>query len=130
MTITPEATVMPDLSAMLTEATLPTVPDGVATYLASQLGYFSASNRNRRTITMSVEMAPFILANRPDLLVSLEGSDLATAVAKEFSHQVKEYASEHGLSCYPRRVACTVSFRFSKPSDKNGDDGDDASDES
>lgn len=120
-TTTQETSVTPDLSAMLNEATLPTVPEGVAKYLAEQLGYFSASNRNRRTITMSEQMAPFILANRPDLL-TLEGTELATAVAKEFSRQAKEYAQEHGLSCYPKRVACTVSFRFSKPTDKSEDD--------
>lgn len=117
-----ENTTTPDLSAMLTAATLPTVPDGVAKYLKDQLGYFSASNRNRRTIEMSEAMAPFILANRPDLLSDLEGTDLAVAVAKEFARQVKEYAQEHGLNCYPKRVACTVTFRFSKPSESDSDD--------
>ena len=105
------------LSAMLTAATLPTVPEGVATYLAEQLSYFAAKNTNRRTLTMTAQMAPFILANRPDSL-SLPESDLPEAVAKEFASQVKTYATEHGLSCYPKRVDSTVTFRFSTPTVK------------
>jgi hypothetical protein len=113
-----------DITALLDAATLPTVPEGVAKYCAQQLGYFSASNRNRRTITMSEPMAPWILANRPDLLDSLDGIELATAVAKEFSRQVKEYAEGHGLSCYPKRSGCTVTFRFTKPSESDSESDD------
>lgn len=111
-----------DLSAMLAEATLPDIAPGVATYCKEQLAFFAKSNRNRRTITMSAAMAPAILANRPDLVDSLEGSELATAVAKEFARQVKLYADEHGLNCYPKRSGATVSFRFSKPSDNDADE--------
>ncbi len=105
----------PDLSALLTAATLPAVPEGVAKWLSEQLTYFAAKNTNRRTLVMTAELAPFILANRPEAL-SLPVAEQGEAAAKEFASQVKTYAAEHGLSCYPKRVACTVTFRFSKPS--------------
>jgi len=52
----------PDLSALLTAATLPAVPEGVAKWLSEQLTYFAAKNTNRRTLVMTAELAPFILA--------------------------------------------------------------------
>jgi hypothetical protein len=115
---TPDTTpAMPDVSAMLAAATLPAIPEGVEKYLAEQIGYFAAKNTNRRTLTMTAELAPFILANRPDSL-SLPESEQVAAAAKEFANQVKTFASEHGLSCYPKRVASTVTFRMNKPSVK------------
>ena len=131
--VTPEARITPEasdteasvtldqarLAVLLKEATLPTVPDGVARYIAGELGYFSLKNSNVRTLNMSKPgLAPFILANRPELLSTLEGDELAVAVAKEFSRQIKEYASEHGLSSYPKRKGCSVTFRVCKATEK------------
>jgi hypothetical protein len=110
-----------DLFDLLTEATAPSVPDGVARYLASQLGFFSASNRNRRSVTMTDALVPGILVNRPDDLAK-PADERPVLAAKEFCYQVKTYATEHGFKCYPRRNGATVTFRFTRP----GDDSDDA----
>lgn len=114
-----------DLVDLLNEATLPTVSPGVAKYCSQQLGYFSLRNTNRRTLTLTEAMAPSILANRPDLLVKLNGAELAAAVATAFANQVKEYAASIGMNCYPKRAAATVTFRFTTAKSDDDDATDD-----
>jgi len=79
-----------------------TVPQAVTDYLKAERNTFAAkTNRFKRTLTVSDDLARGILEYRPADL-KLTGAKLREAGAKEFARQVRQFAADNKLSTAPR----------------------------
>lgn len=101
----------------LEAAVIDPVPAGVSKYLASQLGYFSAKNTNKRTVDTAKLPASLLLVNRPTAQ-KLTGTDLERAVAKEFAKMVVTFAASRHLASSTAIAGSNVTFRLATPRPK------------
>lgn len=106
------------------------IPEEISKFLAAQLGYFSANNRNKRTMVIENDaLARGILVNRTVASVTrgeksttvkvanLTGPELWEAAAKEFAAMVRQYAADHKLSPVATRDGRTIVFRLAAKRD-------------